>query len=222
MLKMDFQIKQARGIALFLFLFFLASCQSLYLNTLEKVGIEKREVLHSRIIKAQQSQTDAKEQFVDALTKLKQLTQFEGGQLERTYRAVEKSYRKTETRAVEVSSRIQEMDKVALILFQEWETELEQYQSKKFKAQSTSLLAKTRADYGVMLKAMWTAESAMSPVLKSMHDQVLFLKHHLNAQALGHLDSEVANIEKQVSVLIQDMNKSIQSADKFIQTLEKI
>jgi len=50
-------------------------------------------------------------------------------------------------------------------------------------------------------------------------DHVLYLKHNLNAQAIGALRGEVLDIEKEIGALIQDMNRSIVEADAFIQTL---
>ncbi len=211
-----------RYITLTFLIAYLTGCQTLYLNSLEQIGIEKREVLHSRVIKTKQSQTLAKEQFSDSLTAFKQLVAFEGGELEKTYRQLNKSYEKTEARALEVSKRIEAMDKVAQLLFKEWRSELSQYQNKKLKQKSQILLNQTEGDYKFMLKSMWAAEATMQPVLKSMHDQVLFLKHNLNAQALSQIDVEVTNIEKEVANLIIDMNKSIQSADQFIQSLNSI
>ncbi|HBC55595.1 MAG TPA: DUF2959 domain-containing protein [Gammaproteobacteria bacterium] len=200
----------------------LSGCQTLYLESLEQLGIEKREVLHTRVEKVKQSQTVAKEQFSDSLTNFKQLVAFDGGKLEKTYRRLDKSYQKTEARALEVSERIEAMDNVAKLLFEEWQTELSQYQNNELKEKSEVLLRQTENNYKTMLKSMWAAEAKMQPVLTSMHDQVLYLKHNLNAQALGQINVEVANIEKEVANLIQEMNKSIQSADKFIQSLDSI
>lgn len=200
----------------------LSGCQTLYLESLEQLGIEKREVLHTRVEKVKQSQTVAKEQFSDSLTNFKQLVAFDGGKLEKTYRRLDKSYQKTEARALEVSERIEAIDNVAKLLFEEWQTELSQYQNNELKEKSEVLLRQTENNYKTMLKSMWAAEAKMQPVLTSMHDQVLYLKHNLNAQALGQINVEVANIEKEVANLIQEMNKSIQSADKFIQSLDSI
>lgn len=66
---------------------------------------------------------------------------------------------------------------------------------------------------------MLRAERSMEPVLTQLRDQVLYLKHHLNAQALGALRDEAASIEKEIQKLIEEMNASIAEANRFIQTL---
>jgi len=63
---------------------------------------------------------------------------------------------------------------------------------------------------------MKQAEKRMQPVLTVFHDQVLFLKHNLNAAAIASLKETSAGIESDVSKLIQDMNASISEANTFI------
>ena len=65
-----------------------------------------------------------------------------------------------------------------------------------------------------------SAEASLAPVLKQFNDQVLYLKHNLNAQALGSLKAEAGQIEKEIGRLIQEMNASISQADAFIKGLK--
>jgi len=41
----------------------------------------------------------------------------------------------------------------------------------------------------------------MDPVLEAFEDQVLFLKHNLNAQAIGALENELGQIRQDVDSL---------------------
>jgi hypothetical protein len=59
----------------------------------------------------------------------------------------------------------------------------------------------------------------MEPVLVQLNDYVLYLKHNLNAQAIGALKREVDDIELEVNRLIADISRSIQEADEFLKTL---
>ncbi len=56
----------------------------------------------------------------------------------------------------------------------------------------------------------------MYPVLIKLKDYVLYLKHNLNAKAIGSLSGEMVSIEKDVEKLIRDMNVSIKEAESFI------
>ena len=68
---------------------------------------------------------------------------------------------------------------------------------------------------------MKRAERKIDPVLSAFQDQVLYLKHNLNAQAIASLQSELASIEIDVARLIKEMEASIKEADSFIRTMEK-
>jgi len=68
---------------------------------------------------------------------------------------------------------------------------------------------------------MKKAETKIEPVLSAFRDQVLFLKHNLNAQAVASLQSEVTTMEADISKLITEMEKSIAEADSFIKTMQE-
>ncbi|HKQ39958.1 MAG TPA: DUF2959 family protein, partial [Verrucomicrobiae bacterium] len=82
-----------------------------------------------------------------------------------------------------------------------------------------SKLTETKGKYETLHQAMLRAERSMQPVLTQFRDQVLYLKHNLNAQAIGALKGEVTNIEGDVSALLKEMNRAIAEADAFIKTL---
>ncbi len=68
---------------------------------------------------------------------------------------------------------------------------------------------------------MRSAESKMEPVLSSLHDNVLYLKHNLNAQAVTAIKGEFTNLKRDIKVLMDDMNKSIEDSNKFIEQMNK-
>ena len=76
------------------------------------------------------------------------------------------------------------------------------------------------ASYKELIKAMRRAEGKMQPVLVAFRDQVLFLKHNLNAQAISSLQGELGSIQSDVAVLIFDMEASIAKSQAFIEDME--
>lgn len=66
---------------------------------------------------------------------------------------------------------------------------------------------------------MERAESRIQPVLTAMNDQVLFLKHNLNAQAVASLQNELVTVETDVATLIREMETAIAEADTFISAM---
>ncbi len=101
-----------------------------------------------------------------------------------------------------------------------WEGELDQYSSASLRKSSEKQLKQTRTHYYKLIGAMKKAESKIDPVLNPLRDQVLFLKHNLNARAVASLQTELTRIETDVSRLIRDMEIAMNEADSFIQTLK--
>jgi flagellar hook-basal body complex protein FliE len=193
-----------------------AACASTYYKALEAVGIEKRDVLVDRIDDARDSQADAKEQFRSALERYREVVNVEGGDLEKTYDRLNSAYERSDRRAQEVRNRIRAVETVAEDLFEEWEDEIDEYSDAGLKQQSTQLLSATRADYRDVITAMRRAEESMTPVLTLFHDQVLFLRHNLNARAIGSMQAELDEIEQATTTLIREMEQAIEEANRFI------
>jgi hypothetical protein len=64
------------------------------------------------------------------------------------------------------------------------------------------------------------AQKKIQPVLTPLRDRVLFLKHNLNAQAIGALDAELGKVQTDVDALIADLDASIAEAETFIKTMD--
>lgn len=195
-------------------------CSSTYYNAMEKFGYAKRDILVDRVEKAQESQTEAKEQFADALQKFLAVTKADGGQLQRKYDDMSAEFKRSETRAKEVRERIAAVEDVADSLFSEWKQELKQYTNSSLRSESQRQLDATRRNYDNVLKLMRRAADRMDPVLSTFRDQVLFLKHNLNARVLASLDSTHRELEADISRLIADMDTSIREAESFIKSLQ--
>lgn len=104
-------------------------------------------------------------------------------------------------------------------MFAEWEAELALYSNRALKARSQQQLKKSRQQYARLLKALQTAETRMHPVLAAFQDQVLFLKHNLNAHAIAALRHEFMEIGVDISRLIEVMEKTISEASQFVAVL---
>jgi len=198
----------------------LAGCSSAYYKTMEGLGIEKRDILVDRVEEARDAQDSASEQFASALDQFRSVVSFDGGDLEDTYDRLNAEYESSMAEAEEVSERINSVESVAEDLFSEWEKELDQYSRAELRRESASLLNDTRKRYKQLMTTMRRAESSMEPVLEAFEDQVLFLKHNLNARAIGALRNELASIERDTATLIAQMQKAIAEANAFIESMK--
>jgi hypothetical protein len=188
---------------------------------MEKVGIHKRDIMIERVIDAKESQQEAQEQFKSALEEMTALINVDGGKLEDQYNVIQEQYEDSKEAADKVSSRIEKIADVSNALFDEWQNEIEQIVSANLKSQSSLKFKETQRRYRSLIKSMRKAESKMAPVLSALKDNSLFLKHNLNARAIGALQGEMVSIKKDVSALIKEMNTAIAQSQLFIDLLEK-
>jgi len=194
----------------------LAGCQAAYYGAMEQLGYHKRDLLVSDVRKARDAQEEAKEQFQTAFDQFSTVLNFKGGALQDTYEKLNAEYERSESKAQVVHDRIASVEDVSEALFREWEAELGQYSNARLRRVSRQKLNRTRSHYSQLIKAMKRAEKKMGPVLAAFKDQVLFLKHNLNAQAIASLKQELVSVESDIASLIKDMEASIGEADSFI------
>lgn len=209
----------ASGTSLVCALLFLTACSSAYYSAYEKFGVYKRDLLKKNVIAARDEQKEAQQEFKDALTRLKEITNFDGGELEKRYRGLQADFDDASSQVTAVHERIGKVEDVAKDLFVEWEKEIQEIGTESLRATSRRQLRDTRDRYEEMIAALKKAESSMDPVLRQLKDYVLALKHSLNAQAVAALKGESANIQSEINRLIQDMNRSIAQADEFVKQM---
>jgi len=216
-----FMVKSLRLFILALVTLSLTACSSMYYSGLEKMGIPKRDIMVHRVEKARDTQQDAKEQFKTTLEQFSAVTEFKGGDLEAVYNKLNSEYEASKDEAAAVSKRIADIEDVSAALFAEWADEAEQFSTASLRRNSLRKLSATKQQYNKLITAMHRAEAKMEPVLAIFKDQVLILKHSLNAQAIASLKNDLASVESDVNTLIKAMNQSINEADDFIKTMEK-
>ncbi len=202
-------------------LLFVSGCNSLYYGTMEKFGKQKRDILVDRVADARDAQEQTKEQFASALDKFKSVVNVPSTELQEKYDTLKDELADSEEKAAAVTKRIAAVEDVAKDLFAEWNKELEQYNNASLKADSKKKLQQTEQKYNQLITAMKKAESKIEPVLSAFRDQVLYLKHNLNAQAIASLRTEVTAMETDIGKLVAEMEKSIAEADNFIKTMKE-
>jgi hypothetical protein len=220
-MKRTIRVPAFIALTLTAFALYLGGCQSVYYGAMEKLGYQKREILVDRVEDARNAQEGAKNQFRSALEKFSAVVNFKGGDLEERYNQLDSEYQRCDSKAKAVHNRIADVEEVSKALFDEWQAELKQYTNQDLMRASERKLNDTRRRYQQLIQAMKRAEKKIDPVLSAFRDQVLFLKHNLNAQAVASLQKELSTIEVDVTVLIKDMEASIAEADKFIKATMK-
>jgi hypothetical protein len=194
--------------------------QNVYYQGRESLlGHHKRDIVVVQVDEACESLKECRDQFVDALEKFKSIVKIQDSPLEQRYQLLKRRYDLCRGMADQFSQRIRSIEQVSEALFDEWEAELELYSNRALRSRSQQQLKKSRQHYQRLLKALQTAEGRMFPVLAAFEDQVLFLKHNLNAHAIAALRQEFVDIGVDISRLIDVMEKTIREASDFVAVL---
>ncbi len=199
----------------------LQSCSQAYYGAWEKIGVHKRDIMVERVEKARDSQTEAQKQFQSALDQFASVVAMKESDLKTAYEKLNSEYQASQAAADNVRNRIRKVEKVSEALFAEWADELKEYRNQSLRTASERKLKETRQRYQQMAAAMHQAENSMNPVLLILKDNVLFLKHNLNAQAIGSLQGEVGNLQGEIANLIEKMNAAIDQSNRFISDLQR-
>lgn len=197
----------------------LAGCTSSYYKAMKTFGKEKRDILVSRVKDSKKDQQQAKDQIKTTMESFQALTGFQGGALEKNYKKLNGEYEKAADCAQKLHNRIDSIDQVSGDLFKEWQKEIDGMQDKKLKAQSAVMLRQSRLSEAGYVKSMRQTEARMTPVIAAFHDQVTFLKHNLNARAIGSLKGTSAKMSTDVDVLMISLDGSMAQADSLIASL---
>ncbi len=198
-----------------------AGCQSTYYSAMEKVGIHKRDIMVDRIEDTQVAQEHAQKQFQSALEQFQSVVNFAGGNLEVAYKDLNAEYEDSLAAAEKVRSRIDGVKNVSEALFDEWDNELKLYTNASLRRSSEQKLQDTQRQYRCMMASLEKAEQRMQPVLDAFRDQVLYLKHNLNARAISALKGEFDTIKADIDRLISDMQASIDQSRQFVNALKQ-
>lgn len=209
-----------RVVTLILSAALIGGCSSMYYGAMEKLGYEKRDILVDRVSETRDAQGEAQKTFRSSLDRFQHVVDTPDTELKERYETLREAYDESKSSAEDVRERIDEVEDVAAALFDEWDDELDKYESDKLRRNSERELKETRQQYSKLIDRMHQAESRMDPVLQAFQDQVLFLKHNLNAQAIGALEGELGGIRQDVDKLIRNMEESIAESDAFIKRFQ--
>ncbi len=208
------------GAALFL-VALVAGCSTVKYEALEQVGVYKRDILVDRVEDARDAQSETREEVLAAYEELNLLMGEDGGDLERQYKRLNKKVERSRSRIEELDEQLGAIDRVGNDLFEEWEGELAEYNNPSLRRDQAARLKESREQFAALQSRMQAARDRVDPVMAVLNDNVLYLKHSLNARALDALRGEAAELETKVDALIRDMQIAIDEADAYIARLKQ-
>lgn len=208
--------KRAFGLARSLF---YKLFRNFYYSARETIGEHKRDIVVYQVEQACSSLQETRNEFEDALGKFRALVNVNESSLEHKYNLLNRQYHFCRAKSDAVSDRIRAIEDVSHALFSEWESELNEYSDRNLRNNSKQQLKAAKQNYQRLMKTMRLAESRIQPVLSAFKDQVLYLKHNLNARAISALQHEFIEIGIDISQLIHAMELTIVEASQFVSVL---
>ncbi|WP_411727432.1 DUF2959 domain-containing protein [Methyloglobulus sp.] len=199
--------------------FFSKVFRNFYYSARESIGEHKRDIVVYQVEQACSSLQETRNEFEDALVKFKSFVYVNETSLEQKYNLLNRQYQFCRSKSDAVSDRIQAIEEVSHALFAEWESELNEYSDRMLRNNSKLQLKAAKQNYVRLIKTMRLAEARIQPVLSAFKDQVLYLKHNLNARAISALQHEFIEIGIDISQLIQAMELTILEASQFVSLL---
>ncbi len=193
---------------------------NLYYQSRESLlGHHKRDIVVIQVEQTCNSLINTRDQFEDALQQFKNIVNIKESSLEHRYKLLQRQYDFCKSKSDDVSHRIAAIEEVSASLFKEWKEELGHYNNRALRSKSRQQLKASKQQYSRLIRTLRKAESRIYPVLAAFKDQVLFLKHNLNAQAIAALQHEFVELSIDISQLIEVMEITINEASQFVSTL---
>jgi Protein of unknown function (DUF2959) len=190
-----------------------------YYSARESIGEHKRDIVVYQVEQACSSLQETRNEFEDALGKFRSLVNVNESTLDHKYNMLNRQYQFCRSKSDSVSDRIRAIEDVSHALFTEWESELNEYSDRNLRNNSKQQLKAAKQNYMRLIKTMRLAEARIQPVLSAFKDQVLYLKHNLNARAISALQHEFIEIGIDISQLIHAMELTILEASQFVSVL---
>lgn len=203
-------------IALVLILSSTGCNNSLGYDIQEAMGTPKRQVLLSRVQDTRDSMKETKKVFASAMLQFGSVYKESGSKLENKYVILKKEYDACNSKASSLRSQIANVKSIGQVLFQEWQKELDQFTNEQMRKLSEVKMQQTREKYVAMTDSMDRVSARMSPVMSSMSDQLLNIKHSLNALIVVSLEEELIQLRGQMDNLMAEIDASIENCNSFI------
>ncbi|KJV07108.1 DUF2959 family protein [Methylocucumis oryzae] len=190
-----------------------------YYQAKESIGEHKRAIVVNQVELACQGFQETRDEFQHVLTGFNSLALVSDKSLEHKYHLLNRQFQYCRAKSEAVSNRIKAIEEVSEALFNEWEKELAEYTNRSLRNASKQQLKIAKQHYTRLIKAMHKAEAKIAPVLAAFKDQVLFLKHNLNAKTIAGLQNDFIAIGIDISQLILAMEQIIAEANEFVSVL---
>ncbi len=137
-----------------------------------------------------------------------------------SYNELVKALERCEEKTKELRKRHEEMDKQAEEYFKRWKNSVKDIKNADLEQRSEGRLETTRRRYREVSESWKGMREDYEPVLAELRDQIVYLGHDLNEDAVLSLKEDAAELEELASALFRSMEGFGSTADEYISGLE--
>jgi len=135
------------------------------------------------------------------------------------YNNIQKEMENTEKRRGKIVEEAAKMNAEADALFKDWTNSTAAIESPDLRKRSEERLNATKASYAEIGTAAKKAGDIYGPFMKALQDQVTFLGHDLNPDAVASLKPDAAKLNERADQLIKSIDDTIGTANTNIGAL---
>jgi hypothetical protein len=135
------------------------------------------------------------------------------------YKNLQKEMENTEKRRAKIQEEAAKMSAEADTLFKEWANSAAAIENPDLRKKSEDRLATTKASYADIGTVGQKAGDLYGPFMKALQDQVTYLGHDLNPEAVASLKPEASKLNVDASKLVQAIDETIATANTNIGAL---
>lgn len=182
----------------------------------ETLDAQKREILVDMALDARESQVDAKRELESALRTLEALEHEAPAPIRRLSQDLEGEVESARAARQALRRDIDSMQQAALVLFEDWEDQLDLYADEAHRDQLRQELVLTRKSYRYLIDTLARTEQDLDEVIPVLEDQVLMLKHEATLEE-DLQPPQVGEVKEQVAEVLDVLNSSIERTEEFIE-----
>lgn len=135
------------------------------------------------------------------------------------YKNLQKEMSNTEKRRAKIDEEAAKMKTEADTLFTQWAESAAAIENPDLRKRSEERLEATKASYAEIRVVGQKAADLYPPFMKALQDQITYLGHDLNAEAVASLAPEAAKLNEKAQALTRSLDDTISTANQRIGAL---
>lgn len=200
-------------------LLLVSGCASVEKAVSTRFGLHRQDTLVRELHAAREAHLVAQDQFAVATEAFDWMLEPEEEiPLRQRYEDLSREFVRTEFRAAEMRDATDRLERAARAYFMDWEDRLYEYADPVIRNTSRRQLDTTRQEYEEAVGHVRRTEVRTNRVLDALGDQVRYLRHNLNHQALAALRNPAIELQLEMKDLLEELERAADHLDRVAES----